>query len=104
LIEDAEYFFKNSRESICPMKSCSLLKYDCKTKSDNKNVKMSEKWPFEITTDQQSILGYEDGFCLECYVGDQKSISKPFKLTQTSKCLTTLKPSSVKFPMKYIPF
>lgn len=86
------------------MKSCKLMKEDCKTPSDNKNVKMSKKWPFEITTDQQSILGYDDGFCLECYVGDQKSISKPFKLSQTSKCLTTLKTSSTKFPLKYINF
>lgn len=65
---------------------------------------MGSVWPFKITTDQQSILGYDDGFCLECQIGDQKSISKPFKLAQTSKCLTTLTSNPVAFQHKYLDF
>lgn len=103
-IDNAESFFNNRRESICPITKCTLMKEDCKTKNTNKNVKISDKWPYEITTDQQSILGYETGFCLECWVGDQKTQSKPFKLTQTSKCLTTLSASKSPFSMKYIDF
>ena len=63
-ITDAEFFFKNARTSICPMTSCTLLKGDCKTPSTNKYVKLSDTWPFNITTDQQSIQGYNDSFCL----------------------------------------
>ena len=46
------------------MTSCKLLKGDCKTPSTNKYVKLNETWPFNITTDQQSILGYNESFCL----------------------------------------
>lgn len=72
-ITDAEYFFSNKRQSICPMTSCKLLKEDCKTPSTNINIVLSGVWPFNITTNQQSILGYkDDGFCVECMIGDQK--------------------------------
>jgi len=103
-ITNAEFFFSNKRASICPMTKCTLLKGDCKTKSTNKDVKMDLKWPYMFTTDQQSILGYNDSFCLECFVGDQKAISKPFNLTQTSKCLTTLKTSDTTFAKKFLKF
>jgi len=50
-IDNAETFFNNRRESICPITKCNLMKEDCKTKNANKNVKLSDKWPYEITTD-----------------------------------------------------
>jgi hypothetical protein len=104
VIDQAETFFTNRRESICPMTKCSLMKEDCKTPSTSKNVKIEDKWPFKITTNQQSILGYEDGFCLECFIGEDKTISKPFKLSQTSKCLTTLNAKKDPFSPVYFDF
>ena len=38
VITDSEYFFENKRASICPMTSCKMLKGDCKTPADNKNI------------------------------------------------------------------
>lgn len=96
--------FKNSKESICPMTKCTLLNEDCKTKNTNKNFIMSEVWPYKITTDQQSILGYNDTVCLECMIDDQRTVAKPFYLNQYSKCLTTLKASTKAFKYKYIDF
>ena len=61
--------------------------------------------PFRVMSDQTSIRGYSDRtFCLQCSNKDESMVSLPFSVTQTSKCLTTLKTKSTPFAPKTIAF
>lgn len=82
-ITTAEFFFSNKRQVICPMTKCTLMKEDCKTPDTaNKDIQVDDKWPFKVTSNQQSILGYKDRkVCLKCEVGEQKQSSQVFQLT-----------------------
>ena len=88
----------NADTENCPITSCTLKSAGCSAKYEGLHVKIAEATPFQLTASVDVIKGYEESVCVECVSKLAKITKDNFKVTQTSKCVSTL--SLVDNPMQ----
>ena len=86
-------FFVNTDPAVCPIQQCRLLNAGGKTyknNGDNQIVQIGSARPWDITY-AQNTNSFNEEFCVECDNGFYKVQQCGLKISQTSKCINSLR-------------
>ena len=66
VLDVVQYFFANSKETLCNYRKCELLMPGCKVPYDGDKLAIEKLYPYTLNAKLNVKNGYQDKFCFKC--------------------------------------